>query len=135
MKKLGALLIIGTLLLTGCGNKVVCSSTIKNDDSSAKVKIIANMKSGKVSSLSAEMNFDTEKGANIACSSIAIISGYSNSEDGKKIDYKCKDKKITIKNYDLLLNSEDDKFVGLSKDEFINRMTKENNDDRKVTCK
>ena len=135
MKKLGAILIIGTLFLTGCGSKVVCSSTIKDEDSTTKMKVTANMKSGKVSSVDAEMTFNSEDEANKTCSTLALISSFSSSEDGKKLEYKCKGKKITIKNYDSLSSSEDGKLVGLTKEEFINKMTDSSTEEEKVTCK
>lgn len=135
MKKLGALLIVGTLFLTGCGgNKVVCSSTIKEDGHTYGMKITAKMKDNKVSSIDAEMNFDTEDSANEMCSTLALINGFT-SNDNEKLDYKCSGKKITIKNYEKLASSDDDKLVGLTKDEFVKTMTEDTSEDNKVTCK
>ena len=52
----------------------------------------------------------------------------------KKIDVKCSGKNITIKNYESVLNSSDseNKITGLTKDEFIQKMTSE---DKNVKCK
>ena len=134
MKKLGALLIVGTLLLTGCGNKVVCSSTVKDGDKTAKIKITANMKNNKVSSVNAEMNFDSEDTAKQTCSSLELINSF-NTDESKKLDFKCKGKKITIKDYDKLGSDDEDKLVGLTKDEFIKKMTENSDEESKVTCK
>ena len=135
MKKLGALLIVGTLFLTGCGNKVVCSSTVKDGEESYKVKITANMKSNKVSSVDGEMTFESEASAEKMCSMLNLVNSFSSDEE-KKLDFKCKGKKITIKNYDKLESDDaEDKLVGLTKDEFIKKMTEGSDEESKVTCK
>lgn len=136
MKKLGAFLVVGTLLLTGCGGKkVVCTSEVKDVTGSYKMNITANLKDNKVSKLSAEMKFEDDNAAEQMCSMLKAFS--SLIEGNEKLDYKCNGKKITVNNYNLLVDSDDDsdKVIGITKDEFIKKMEESSTDEEKVTCK
>ena len=93
------------------------------------------MKNNKVSSVNAEMNFDSEDTAKQTCSTLELMNSF-NTDESKKLDFKCKGKKITIKDYDKFgSDKEEDKLVGLTKDEFIKKMTEGSDEDSKVTCK
>lgn len=123
MKKFGAFLFVSTLLLTGCGQKkVTCSATMEEGGKKVTTEVNANLKNDKVDSVSAKMTFDDESTAQETCGLLKLASSMS-SDDSKKIDYKCDGKTITINNYNLL-SEDDNKMVGLTKEEFIDQMKK-----------
>lgn len=124
MKKTLVLGIGALLLFTGCGsNKVVCTQTTEEDGKKMELQVTANMKDNKVSTVDATIKFEDDTTA----------SQFADDES-KKIDVKCSGKSITIKNYDSVLASSDseNKVTGLTKDEFIQKMTSE---DENVKCK
>lgn len=88
-----------------------------------ELQVTANMKDNKVSTVDATIKFEDDTTA----------SQFADDES-KKIDVKCSGKSITIKNYDSVLASSDseNKVTGLTKDEFIQKMTSE---DENVKCK
>ena len=67
MKKGILLGIAGLFILTGCGNKVVCTGKIDESGTKAEAKITATIKSDKVSKVSAKMTFADEKTAKTVC--------------------------------------------------------------------
>ncbi len=117
-------------IFTGCGNKnqVVCSGKVEEDGQSYEAKIVGNLKDGKVSDGYIEMTFSDKKNAETYCGMLALTNSFSN-DDSKKIDYECKDKTIRINTLEL---DEDDKFIGLTKDEFIKAAS---DDEKGVKCK
>lgn len=136
MKKLGALLIVGTLLLTGCGKKVTCSGDVKSSTGNYKQEVTATLKNDKVSKVTGKMTFEDESTAKTMCSWIELANNME-TDESKKVNYKCSGKTITINNYDKLAEDEDgsNKVIGLTKDEFI-KLIKENADeDTEITCK
>lgn len=140
MKKFGAFLFVSTLLLTGCGankaaeNKVTCSSTVVEDGKKVTTDVNAELKDGKVSSVTATMSFDDEATAKESCELLAFVSSLS-EQSGVKLDYKCDGKSIVINNYDAL-TEEEDKLVGLTKDEFIEKLKKQaTEEETEITCK
>lgn len=137
MKKFGAFLFVSTLLLTGCGksnaNKVTCTATVEEDGKKVTTEVIADLKDNKVSDVSAKMTFEDEESAKETCSMLAFVSALGQDE-GKKLDYKCDGKTISINNYDEL-SDDGDKVTGLTKDEFIDSMKKSAASENDVTCK
>lgn len=124
-----ALLSLG--LVTGCGskNQVVCSGKVDESGTSYEAKMVANLKDGKVSDGYIQMTFSDKKDAESYCGILALTNSMADKGGVEKIDYKCDGKKVRINKLEL---DSDDKFVGLTKDEFIKKAT-EGSD--KVTCK
>lgn len=134
MKKTLVLGIGALLLFTGCGsNKVVCTQTTEEDGKKMELQVTANMKDNKVSTVDATIKFEDDTTASQYCGLMQLFNSFTEDES-KKIDVKCSGKNITIKNYDSVLASSDseNKVTGLTKDEFIQKMTSE---DKNVKCK
>ena len=113
-----------------------------------KLQVTANMKDNKVSTVDATIKyisaieespeiatikFEDDTTASQYCGLMQLFNSFAEDES-KKIDVKCSGKNITIKNYESVLNSSDseNKITGLTKDEFIQKMTSE---DENVKCK
>lgn len=140
MKQFGVFFAVGILLLTGCGSKktVVCSETVKADDGEYKVEVIGNLKDGKISSVDAKFTFDSEDTAQEMCSMFALYSSFASSDeesDSNKFEYKCDGKIITITNYEQLVEDDETKVVGMTKDEFIKSIKDDASEDEEITCK
>ena len=138
MKKFGAFLFVSTLLLTGCGknNKVTCSGTQEEGGKKFTTEITATLKDDKVNSLSSKMTFGDEESAKEYCGMLALASSFTSNEN-EKIDYKCDGKSVTINNFEnLVSDDDDDKIIGLTKQEFIDEMTKSAKEEgTEITCK
>ncbi len=117
-------------LFTGCGNsnQVVCSGKVEESGQSYEAKMVANLKDGKVSDGYIEMTFSDKKAAEAYCGIFALADSFS-KDDSKKIDYKCDGKKVRINTLEL---DDDDKYIGLTKDEFIKKAS---SDEDKIKCK
>lgn len=127
MKKFAFLFVVGLFLLSGCGsnkNKVVCTGTQEEDGQKVEMKVEANLKDDKVSSVSAIMKLDNEDMAKTICGFLGLANSMAENES-EKIDYDCNGTEIKIKNYDAMESSEEDKIVGLSKADFIKAMEEE----------
>ena len=128
-KKIGALAVVSTLVLTGCGKKTVtCSATQEDGGEKMTTEVVGTLKSNKIDSVKAKITFEKEETAKTYCSFLGLAS---TADDGSKIDIKCDGKSITISNYEKLDSS--DKIIGLTKDEFISKMKESGGD--KVSCK
>ena len=125
MKK-GILLGLASLfVLTGCGNKVVCTGKMDEAGVKAEVKITATFKSDKVSKIAADMTFDDEKTAKSYCSLFDLANSFAEKEEDK-ISYECKGKTISFKDYSKMVDEDDDenKVIGMKKADFIKEMEK-----------
>lgn len=125
MKKIIFLLVICAFLVVGCGNKnqVTCTKTETEDGVTATIKMIANLKDNKVSSVDAVMSYDDENTISLMCSMFAVANEHAES-DSDKVDYKCNKNSIEIKNFDKM-SDEDEKIIGITKEEFISGMESE----------
>ncbi len=128
MKK-GVLLGLASLfILTGCGNKVVCTGKMDEAGMKATAKITATIKSDKVSKVSAAITFDDKQTAETYC---GLIKAFATAGD-EDMDIKCSGKTMNIGNYAAFAGAEDDeKIIGMSKADFIKAMEKEDG----VKCK
>ena len=104
-------------LLTGCGNKVTCTTTVEEDGEKYEAKVVANLKNNKVESGKMELTFsDKEKGEQY-CNLIKAFMGMA--EEDQKVDIKCDGKKMTIDSLDFDTDEGEEKLVGKTKDDFI----------------
>lgn len=123
-------LVISSILLCGCEsskNKVVCVGKVVDDGYEMTMRITAKLKDDKVTNATATMTFNDEDTAQAVCGFLNIQTS-TNEVD----TYECKGNKITIKDFSKVKEtSENDKIIGITKEEFINKMT----EDEGVTCK
>lgn len=112
------------LALSGCGiiktstsneNTVTCSRDRMNLGINYKQEVIGTLKNDKIESAEVKLSFDTETEAREFCLAL---------ENPK---FHCDKKTITASNYE---DIEDDIVIGLTKEEFINKFTKDG-----LTCK
>ena len=123
MKKL--LIIFVVLLLVGCAksNDIICERN-SIDDYVYQEKVIATLDGDNIKSIKNELSFDKKEEASLYCESLKSYKTYYDS----KLDYECTKKKITINNFELLIEVDD--IIGSSKEDFISLMT-----DNKYACK
>ena len=133
MKK-GILLGLASLfVLTGCGNKVVCTGKMDEAGMKAEVKITATIKADKVDKIAADMTFDDEKTAKSYCGLFELANSFAEKEEDK-ISFDCKGKTISFKDYSKMVDEDadsDNKVIGMKKADFIKEMEKEDG----VKCK
>ena len=129
MKKGILLGIAGLFILTGCGNKVVCTGKIDESGTKAEAKITATIKSDKVSKVSAKMTFADEKTAKTVCTYADLANTLAEKEEDK-VKVTCKGKTVTFDDYTKLVDGEE-KIVGMSKADFIKAMESQSG----VKCK
>ena len=124
MKKV-IVLIIMVLLLTGCNKKTAeIKCTGHSDMKSADINVTATLDGDNIKSIKDELTFDKKEEASLYCESLKSYKAYYDS----KLDYECTKKKITINNFELLIEVDD--IIGSSKEDFISLMT-----DNKYACK
>lgn len=117
--------------ITGCGknkNQVVCTGKATENGKTYEAKIVANLKNNKVNDGYIEMKFSDSKTADTMCSLFKLANSMADKESDK-IDYSCKGKTVKINTLDM---DEDEKFVGLTREEFIKKATKDSED---IKCK
>ena len=115
--------------VVGCGkkkNQVVCSDKATENGQTYEAKIVANLKDNKVADGYMEMKFSDEKTASTMCGFMALANSLA-EEESKKIDYKCNGKTLRINSLD-----SDEKFTGLTKEEFIKKATASS---KEIKCK
>ena len=122
--------VLSLVLVTGCGskNQVVCSGKVDDGDDSYEAKMVANLKDGKVSDGYIEMTYNDKKTVETMCKALDFTNSMA-KDDKDKVDFKCNGKTIRINTLEM---DEDDKYVGLSKDEFIKKAS---GGSANVTCK
>ena len=104
---------------TGCTKKVTCVVTRTEPDDKIRTKLVATIKKGKVDSVSAKLTFTKKTVAKEYCNYFGLIDKI---EDGNnKVNVKCSDTYIVLKNYSNAVSEED--YIGLSKSDFVNKMT------------
>lgn len=123
--------ILSLFVAAGCKNKnqVTCTGKVKDGNGTYTMKVTANLKDGKVKDGSYEMIFSTKKKAKEYCSIMSLANSLT-TKDKDKVDYKCKGKSLIINSLDQF--SGDEKVTGLTKKEFISKLTA---GDKSVTCK
>ena len=132
MKKALLILPVMLLLVTGCGKKeVVCTGTVEEDGQKYEMKFIGTLKDDKIDSAKAIMTFSDETTAQSMCGMFALVNSFAEDDD-KKIDYKCDGKVITLNSLDNYIDDEEEQIKGMTKDEFIKKVTEEND---QITCK
>lgn len=127
-----AVVVLGCI--TGCGknkNQVVCTGKATEDGQTYEAKIVANLKDGKVKDGYMEMKFSDKKTAETMCGFMNLANSMA-EKDSDKIDFTCKGKVLKINSLDTLSSNEDDKIVGLTREEFIKQATSNSKD---VKCK
>ena len=128
MKK-GILLGLASLfLLTGCGNKVVCSGKVNENGLKVDMKVTATFKNDKVNKLSGEIAFDDKDTAEQYCSLFKLANNYADEKD--KISFKCSGKVIAFDDFNDFLGDEHE-YNKMSKKEFIKSMEESDG----VSCK
>ncbi len=129
--------VFGLVLLTGCGgsgNKVTCSADLKEgDEKYGTAEITAEFDdSDKVKSVSMVMNLKDEDTAQQVYAMFTLANSFTEDES-QKIDAKLDGKKITISNYEAMSSDDEEKIVGMSKDDFIKKM--EADEEMNAKCK
>ena len=119
MKKAIVLGAASLFLLTGCGDKVVCTGKVDESGVKADMKIVATFKKDKISNATAEMKFADKKSADKICSLFETMNNFA-EKDEDKLDVKCKGKTLKIANYTKL--ADEDEIKNMTKDSFIKEM-------------
>lgn len=129
-----AIVIFGTMILTGCGDtKNVYSCFVETDQGNITVKetieaVLDSNDKVKTINLIIESN-DTQ----YADEAYNVYKSYNDGlDEDNKIDLLREDNKITIKKAENFLEDESNKLIGISKEEFEEK-AKSNSD--KVICK
>ena len=119
-------------VVTGCGNKnqVVCSGTMQDGGVEVKAEIVADFDdSDKLTNVTMTEDMGSKEAADKVC---AVFNAFMGSEEGFEVT--CSGSKVIIKGYEKLAeNEEEEKMIGLTKDEFKKAIEKEA--EGKVTCK
>ena len=85
------------LLITGCGNqKLKCTKEEKNNNSTIKYTINANIDTGKIESATETIEFTDEKTATEYCNILKITNSFSNKDS---FNYDCEGKEIKIRDF------------------------------------
>ena len=127
---------IALLFVTGCGNgkQVACSKTETIEGVSATGTIIGELDANdKVVGASMAYEFADKESATKYCDMMKGLLELSKNlgESTGKASIDCSGSKITIKGFEELEgDDEEDKVIGLSKDEFVQKATEEG-----YTCK
>jgi len=124
MKKYFLLAVVGLLLLTGCGkNQVVCTISAEENGMKVTESIIGELDGdNKVTKVSMEYEYDDAETVKQLCEIVKI--SFPEAE--------CSGKKIILPDAAAMLEDEETKLVGLTKEEFITYATSEGEG---VTCK
>lgn len=130
MKKYLLIVMCAILLLTvGCGkkNQVKCSGTQNEGGISLKASVIADFdQENKLTDATAEYDLSDKEAADQYCSLFKLME---NAEKG--VSVSCSGTKVTIKGFaNIDDDEEEEKIIGLTKEEFIKTMEEE-----KLTCK
>ena len=150
MKKLQLGAVVGVsalVLLTGCGgsgNKVNCTANVDEDGHKYKAEIIAELDNDKVKDVTASMTFENADDADQLYNSYTAIINMAKqyAQEGQEvpdIDIKKNGKTVTISNYadfaSTMESENDEKLIGITKDEFIKKIESTSEDDIKWSCK
>ena len=125
MKKYLLVLACAMLLCAvGCGkkNQVVCTQSGTEDGVTMTTKVIVDFDANdKLTDATAEIELDNKDTASTYC---AFMKLAEDAEKGVKVD--CSGKKITIKGFARMdEDEEEEKLIGMSKEDFINKMKEE----------
>lgn len=128
-KTLLTVALISLFATTGCGKKdeVVCTGKVEESGMSYEMKVVGKLKDDKITSGSIEMTFSDEKAAQTFCGFFALANSMAENSD-EQINYTCDGKKVKVDSIEAVI---DDNFEGMTKDDFIKEITKEEN----VSCK
>ena len=112
-------------------NTVVCTGKVDEEGLTAEMKVTASLKAGKVDNASVSLVFSDKETAEQYCSLFELANSFAESEDDK-VDFTCKGKTLTFKNYaDFADPDDEDDIIGLTKADFIKLMEESDG----VTCK
>jgi hypothetical protein len=133
MKKYFLVVFCALLLfvVTGCGNKnqVVCSGSMSEGGVEVKAEIVADFdKDDKLTTVTVTEDLGNKEQADQMC---ALFKAFMPADSG--VDISCSGSKVTIKGYENMAEDEEDKMVGMTKEEFKAAMEKEA--EGNVTCK
>lgn len=124
MKRVAVLGIASLFLLTGCGSKVVCKGTAKENGEKVNMKVTATLKKDKIDKVSAKMSFSKKDTAKQYCSLFEAAKALG-ADSG--VDVKCSGKTIEFKDYAQVTG---EKLSGMTKADFIKEMEAQD-----LTCK
>ena len=138
MKKFYFVTLCAVLLfvVTGCGNKnqVVCSASMNEGGMNIKAEVVGQLdKDNKISSVTVSYDLGSKESADQYCQ---IFKMMENSEKGIKVN--CSGSKVIVDglaSMDVDAEDEEDKVIGLTKEEFIKRATETDEAGVKFTCK
>lgn len=128
------LVVFCTLLLlavTGCGNKnqVVCTGSMSEGGVDVKAEMVADFdKDDKLTSVTVTEDLGDKEKADQMC---ALFKAFMPADSG--VDISCSGSKVTIKGYENMADDEEDKMVGMTKEEFKAAMEQEA--EGEITCK
>lgn len=128
------LVVFCTLLLltvTGCGNKnqVVCTGSMSEGGVDVKAEMVADFdKDDKLTSVTVTEDLGDKEKADQMC---ALFKAFMPADSG--VDISCSGSKVTIKGYENMADDEEDKMVGMTKEEFKAAIEKEA--EGELTCK
>ena len=137
MKKYFLVVFCALLLfvVTGCGNKnqVVCKATMTESGITMNAEVIGDLDNdNKIKDVTVVYDLNNSETADQYCS---LFKMFEDSENG--VSVSCSGSKVTIKGLSSMDISDDDedKVIGLTKEEFIKKATEENEDGINFTCK
>ncbi len=133
MKKYFLVVFCALLLfvVTGCGNKnqVVCTGSMSEGGVEVKAEMVAEFdKDDKLTTVTVTEDLGDKEKADQMC---ALFKAFVPADSG--VDISCSGSKVTIKGYENMADDEEDKMVGMTKEEFKAAMEKEA--EGSVTCK
>lgn len=130
------LVVFGALLLvTGCGkkNQVVCTASMSEGGMNMEAEVVGELdKDNKISSVTVTYDLKDKSTADSYCS---LFKMATNSEKGVSVE--CSGTKVIMKGLEGLDtdSDEEDKVIGLTKEEFIKKATETEEEGVKFTCK
>jgi hypothetical protein len=133
MKKYFLMVLCALLLLvvTGCGNKnqVVCTGSMSEGGVEVKAEMVAEFdKDDKLTTVTVTEDLGDKEKADQMC---ALFKAFVPADSG--VDISCSGSKVTIKGYENMADDEEDKMIGMTKEEFKKAMQEETKG--AVTCK
>ncbi len=133
MKKYFLVVFCALLLfvVTGCGSKnpVTCSGSMTEGGTEVKAEIVADFdENDKLTGVTITEDLGDKEKADQMC---ALFKSFMTADSG--MDISCSGSKVTIKGYEKMADDEEDKLLGMTKEEFKKAMEEE--EEGKVTCK
>ena len=133
MKKVLLTLVFVSIFAAGCekknANEVVCTGKTEEGGVSYSMKVIGTLENDKITKANIEMDFPDKETAQKYCGILALAKSFGDDESA--FDYTCDGKTVKIDSLDAMSNDSDGEYIGLTREQFIEKMSSDEN----VTCK